>query len=242
MDAPRFHEPGMHTAFGGVLDYRLDKIKDRVGGDWLDLGCADGYYSIGLHERGAATVTGIEVDPALVARAEGLEHPESVRFMLGEGERLPFDDNSFDGVLVNEVLEHVEDDAATLREVARVLRPGGTLALFGPNRWFPLEGHGARWSDTRTLSSKPVPLMPWLPKRLTSRVATARNYWPGEMVDLVTRAGLRVERRSWALARFEQYPWLPERAAAWYRSHMTTIESSPLARFFAVSTFVLARA
>jgi SAM-dependent methyltransferase len=243
MTQPRFPGPGGHTAYGGILDYRLEKIA-RLGalrGEWLDLGCADGYYSVGLAERGATSVLGIDVNPRLVARASELAHPKGVSFLVADGDRLAFDDDSFDGVLLNEVLEHVEDDMLTVREIARVLRPGGVLALFSPNRWFPFEGHGARLSETRVLLSRPVPLMPWLPKRLTSRFATARNYWPHELTRLVLDANLEIITRSWALAQFEQYPWIPDRAAHWYRSNVARIERSPVARFLAVSTLVFAR-
>ena len=213
-----------------------------VHGDWLDLGCADGYYAVGLAERGASSVVGVEVDPDLVRRADGLPHPANVRFTLaGEG-RLPFEEASFDGVLLNEVLEHVADERAVFSEIVRVLRPGGTLALFSPNRFFLFEGHGARWSETRALWSRPVPLMPWLPRRLTDRVATARNYWPWELERLVTDAGLSIKHREWSLAQFEQYPWLPARAGAWYRRNLARIQRSPAARFLAVSTFILAQA
>ena len=167
-------------------------------------------------------------------------HPDNVTFMQGQGEELPFDESVFDGVLLNEVLEHVNDEAFTLNEIKRVLRPGGVLALFSPNRWFPFEGHGARWSSTRSLWRWPVPLMPWLPTRLTNRVATARNYWPGQLETLVTQAGLRILAREWAIAQFEAYPWIPARSARWYRRHIPAVEQSPLARFLAVSTFILA--
>jgi len=243
MSAPRFPHPGHHTAYGGMLDYRLDKVA-RAGvlhGDWLDLGCADGYYSVGLAERGATSVVGAEVNADLVQRANELPHPESVRFVLAGDGKLPFEDASFDGVLLNEVLEHVADERAVFSEIVRVLRPRGTLALFSPNRFFPFEGHGARWSETRALWSRPVPLMPWLPRRLTHRVAAARNYWPWELERLATDAGMTVRHRDWALAQFEQYPWLPQRATAWYQRNLERIERSPAARFLAVSTFVLAQ-
>jgi demethylmenaquinone methyltransferase / 2-methoxy-6-polyprenyl-1,4-benzoquinol methylase len=50
-----------------------------------------------------------------------------VRFVLGQGERLPFADGSFDAVMFTYLLRYVDDPATTLRELTRVLRPGGTL-------------------------------------------------------------------------------------------------------------------
>jgi ubiquinone/menaquinone biosynthesis C-methylase UbiE len=226
-----------------MIDYRLGKLDERgvIHGDWLDLGCADGYWSIALAERGAGSVVGMEPIQERVDGAQSRPHPPSVSFGVGNSEKLPFPDGSFDGVLLNEVLEHVENEEATLREIARVLRPGGYLALFSPNRWFPFEGHGARWSADRSFSH-PVPLMPWLPARFSRRFASARNYWPRDLRRLVTDAGMEVSESGWALIQFAQYPWLPARAISSYRRNLARIERSPFARFVAVSVFVLARA
>jgi ubiquinone/menaquinone biosynthesis C-methylase UbiE len=244
VDQPRFPKLGGHTAYGGILPYRLGKLErcGVIAGEWLDVGCAEGYYTVGLAERGAANVVGLDTSVDRVEQARALPHPDTVTYVQGESERLPFEDDSFDGVFLNEVLEHVADEGATLREINRVLRPGGVLALFSPNRWFPVEGHGARWSDTSSVSRRPAPLMPWLPKRLTNRFAEARNYWPSELVRLVSDAGMTIVNRGWALAQFELYPWLPKRVVEWYRRNLSTIERSPAARFFAVSTFILAEA
>lgn len=241
LSSPRFHEPGSHTAYGSTLDYRIAKLERRgiVEGAWLDLGCAEGYYACALGRR-ATSVVGLDPDANLIDRATRATHPDNVQFVQGRGEELPFDRSVFDGVLLNEVLEHVADEASTLNEIKRVLRPGGVLALFSPNRWFPFEGHGARWSPTRSLWPWPVPLMPWLPTRLTNRVATARNYWPGELEALVTEAGMEILAREWATAQFVAFPWIPARCARWYRRHLPAVEQSPVARFLAVSTFILA--
>lgn len=242
VSSPRFPGSGGHTAHGGVMPYRLGKLADRgiIHGDWLDVGCAEGYFALGLADRGASSVVGIEPIAERVALAREQARP-NVSFVLGTGEGLPFADASFDGVLLNEVLEHVADERATLAEIVRVLRPGGHLALFSPNRWFPFEGHGARWSETRMLLDQPVPLMPWLPDRWTAPLRTARNYWPGQLAALVTAAGLQLDWRGWALIQFEQYPWLPPGPTRWYRRHLNQIEVSPLARFFAVSTVIVGR-
>ena len=160
-----FPSPGGHTAYGPMVGYRLGKLEERgiLHGDWLDCGCAQGYYAAALAERGASTVVGVDAIERLVAYADEQPHPPTVTFQVASAEHLPFADDSFDGVLMNEVLEHVADEEATLRELARVLRPGGHLALFSPNRWFPFEGHGARLFRQRVVINQPVPLMSWLP-------------------------------------------------------------------------------
>jgi ubiquinone/menaquinone biosynthesis C-methylase UbiE len=240
---PHFLQPGGHTAHGPMVDYRLGKLADLgvLSGEWLDLGCAEGHWSVALAQRGASGVIGVEPIESRVAEANARPHPPTVSFAVGQAEALPMPDQSFDGVLLNEVLEHVAHEQATLREVVRVLRPGGHLALFSPNRWFPFEGHGARWNEHRSLWGRPVPLMPWLPARLTRRFATARNYWPRQLRDQITRAGMEISCSGWALIQFAQYPWLPESMIHSYRRNLPRIEHSPLARFFAVSVFVLAR-
>lgn len=239
---PRFLEPGGHTAYGSTIDYRLGKLQERglIRGDWLDVGCAQGFWTLALSEKGATTVVGIEPEPALVRGARSHPHPPTVSFEVAAAEALPFPDGSFDGVLLNEVLEHVLDEVITLREIARVLRPGGCLVLFGPNRWFPFEGHGARLSEHKSLIPRPVPLMPWLPSRLTRRFATARNYWPRQLRDLVTDAGLTVVEQAWALAQFDRYRWMPQVMISAYRRRITQIEVSTGGRFLAVSTMLIA--
>ena len=56
--------------------------------------------------------------------------------LLGDAHRLPFPDGAFDAVILSEVLEHIPDDRHAIAEVARILRPGGTLAVTVP-RWWP---------------------------------------------------------------------------------------------------------
>ena len=240
---PQFLEPGGHTAYGSAVDYRLGKLEAHgpIEGDWLDCGCAEGYYSVALTERGARTVVGVDVIAARVEAAKSLPHPPSVTFELAGAGSLPFDDCTFDAALVNEVLEHVEDEGKSLRDIARVLRPGGRLALFSPNRWFPFEGHGARLPNGRDLLTVPVPVMPWLPARLTRHVATARNYWPGQLRAVIADAGFEIVSSEFSLAQFDRYRWMPPPLIESYRRNIPRIERSPLARFAAVSTFVLAR-
>ena len=106
-------------------------------GPLLDLGCGSGSFlsAIGPMGRPMAGVD-IAMRWLLVARKrldeEGLGH---VPLACGGAERLPFADRSFAGVVAGDVIEHVGDQDATLREAHRVLEPGGRMFLASPNRF-----------------------------------------------------------------------------------------------------------
>jgi SAM-dependent methyltransferase len=242
LGGPAFLERGSSTAYEQTVPYRLGKLAEHgvLRGDWLDCGCAEGGYTRALVAGGARSAIGVDVEEDRVREAEDAPHPPEVGFQVAPAERLPFAAERFDGVLLNEVLEHVGDEGAALREIRRVLRPGGHLALFSPNRWFPFEGHGARSPRGWTLDV-PVPLLPWLPARLTRRVMRARNYWPRELRDLVRANDFEIVAMRSAFPQFEVFPWMPPSAIARYRRLIPTLERVPGARRLGVSTFVLAR-
>jgi SAM-dependent methyltransferase len=230
------------TAVGRNVTYRLGKVGAHVAiaGRWLDCGCADGGYSGALRSAGAATVAGTDVEAERIARAqERWRDDDALEFVHAPAEALPFPSASFDGVFFNEVLEHVDDEARSLAEIHRVLRPGGTLAVLVPNRYFPFEGHGLRIGSRRL--NIPVPLVPWLPGRLTRHVLRARNYWPSEVRALVRDNGFEIQAQESVFPIFEVFPWLPGRVYRWYVRNLPRIERLPVIRRFGVSTLVVAR-
>ncbi len=240
-DAPHF-APGRSTAVGSNVTYRLGKLQEQelVRGVWLDCGCASGGYTKALTEGGAERAIGIDVDPRRVLGAEQEKNgSKGVLFSCATSEALPFAEHSFDGVLLNEVLEHVRDENLTLEEIFRVLRPGGHLALMSPNRYFPFEGHGMKLLGK--VYYFPIPILPWLPSRLAVRFMRARNYWPGELKQLARRAGFEIVASRSILPVLEVYPWLPRPLIKWYRRAMPILEQVPFARRFGVSTLVLAK-
>jgi ubiquinone/menaquinone biosynthesis C-methylase UbiE len=233
---------GDSTAFGGAVDYRLGKVErlTRIGGRWLDCGCAKGDYTVGLIRHGASETVGTDVSRTeIVAARERWKEHGATSFVVAAAEEMPFPNESFDGILLNEVLEHVADEDRALQELRRLLVPGGHLLVFSPNRWFPFEGHGAVIGRIRL--PFPVPLLPWLPARLTRRWRLARNYWPGELRDLVRSAGFDVVAVDSALPLFARYHWLPERIARLYERHFASIEQQRLVRRFGVSTIIAAQ-
>jgi len=97
----------------------------------LDVGCGNGIYTQHLARKcGGAVGVDHNEKNLLWARRE---FPQC-EFVLSNGENLPFADASFGAVMLTEVLEHTRDDRETLREIARVCRPGGTLLLSTPHR------------------------------------------------------------------------------------------------------------
>jgi 2-polyprenyl-6-hydroxyphenyl methylase/3-demethylubiquinone-9 3-methyltransferase len=106
--------------------FGLDRGTIRV----LDVGCGGGLVSEALASLGYQ-VTGVDLSAGAIAAAR--RHAESsgvgVRYQVGSAYQLPADDASMDMVVLSDVLEHLHDLPAAVREVARVLRPGG-IAVF----------------------------------------------------------------------------------------------------------------
>lgn len=96
-------------------------------------------------------------------------HQLTEQVLCGAGEALPLPGEYFDLVLSHEVLEHVQDDQAAIREIVRVLRPGGRLVLFVPNRGYPFETHGIYWQGKYRFGN--IPLVNYLPRSLRNRLA-----------------------------------------------------------------------
>ena len=114
---------------------------DRV----LDMGAGAGRHAFEVYRRGADIVALDynladlkDVKGLFGAMAEAGEAPvgASANTVNGDGTRLPFPDGTFDRIICSEVMEHIPDDAAAARELARVLKPGGTLAVTVPT-WLP---------------------------------------------------------------------------------------------------------
>lgn len=125
-----------------TVDY--DRLGLRAGERVLDLGAGAGRHAFEAYRRGARVVAvdlsrqelaEVAATFAVVA-AEHTLPDDGAACVNGDATRLPFPDGCFDRVIASEVLEHVPDDRAALRELARVLRPGGTLAVTVP-AWLP---------------------------------------------------------------------------------------------------------
>ena len=126
-----------------TVDY--DRLIVEEGHAVLDLGCGFGRHAYESLRRGA-TVTACdmalpelqEVRATYAAMIQANEIPSSATAFAcaGDATQLPFNDCSFDKIIASEVLEHIHDDDEALRELFRVLKPGGTIAITVP-AYFP---------------------------------------------------------------------------------------------------------
>jgi SAM-dependent methyltransferase len=126
----------------------------------LDVGSGVGAMLVALAEAGAARVVGLEVDPARhhLARVRTRAMP-AVECVLAPDGALDCPDGAFDIAIACHVIEHVDEPAAFVRQLARVLRPGGRAFVSCPNRLWPVEAHSR------------LPAVTWLPRSAAAVVA-----------------------------------------------------------------------
>lgn len=197
-------------------------VQERLRGLILDNGCGLGMYVEHLAPYGGRVV-GMEYELQRAVEA----HQRSAHILSAAGENLPFPSNTFDLMLSHEVLEHVQDDRQAVREMVRVLRPGGRLALFVPNRGYPFETHGIYWRGRYRFGN--IPLVNYLPRRLRDRLAPhVRVYSPRELEKLFAGLPVRILQRTVIFGAYDnmiaRYPG-PGRLL---RSLLQALEQTPL--------------
>lgn len=138
---------------------RLEKAQVLIAG------CGVGTYAAQIRRRYTPDVEAFDIEAERVSEAR-VETPHA---LVAAAEALPYSDNQFDTILSHEVLEHVLDDRKSIQEMVRVLKPGGRVIIFVPNRWYPFETHGHYWRGSYHFGN--TPLINYLPDVLRNRLA-----------------------------------------------------------------------
>jgi demethylmenaquinone methyltransferase/2-methoxy-6-polyprenyl-1,4-benzoquinol methylase len=126
----RYDRTGAAMSFGQDPRWRramVDAVRPEPGQRILDVATGTGMVARAVAQRGA-TVTALDQSEAMLGVARA--HPHTgITFVQGEAEHLPFEDASFDALTFTYLLRYVDDPAATMRELARVVKPGGHLGM-----------------------------------------------------------------------------------------------------------------
>ncbi len=138
MDTAKYSE----RRFAELEEYRDDKfnlkkvykfiekyVPNKEGKKLLDIGCADGSFAALLQKKGF-DVYGIDIAKKAIRRARS----KGIKAKVGDlGKKLPYKSNSFDVIIMCEVIEHIFDTDFLLREIYRIIKKGGFLFITTPN-------------------------------------------------------------------------------------------------------------
>jgi SAM-dependent methyltransferase len=182
-----------------VLTVDFDRLGLCPGDRALDMGCGAGRHAFEMYRRGADVIA-LDQDADELAKVrewfaamrDAGEVPSGAEADVKEGDALalPFADGEFDRVVAAEVLEHIPADIEAIQELARVLRPGGTLAITVP-RWLP---EVICWQLSREYHDTPG--------------GHIRIYTDKELATKAEKAGLELTGKAYAHGLHSPYWWL----------------------------------
>jgi len=120
-------DQGMEERHWQTAKHALARMPVEAGDTVLDLGTGSGYALRALRERGAGRAYGLDGSPEMAHNARSYTDDSDVGFVVGDFGALPFADDAVDHAFSMEAFYYAADPHETLREIRRVLRPGGTF-------------------------------------------------------------------------------------------------------------------
>jgi SAM-dependent methyltransferase len=212
------------------LDMIVQAVGERIHGKILENGCGVGMYVEHLSPFGGE-VTGLEYDFERAAEAR----ENSPQIINAAGEFIPLSSSAFDLILSHEVIEHVQDDQAAIREMIRVLKPGGRIALFCPNRGYPYETHGIYWKGQYHFGNKLF--VNYLPRSLRNKLAPhVRVYSKKDLQKLFVGLPVKFIERTIIFGAYDNIIARFGALGKTLRSLLQFLEKTPL-KFFGLSHF-----
>lgn len=195
----------------------------------LDVGCGPGTVTVDLAERlTQGSVIGVDASDDVLEAARGLADAHgttNITFEHANAYELPFEDHSFDVVFAHQLLQHLSDPVAALREMRRVARPGGIVAVrdtdYGAMTWYPESAELTEWNMLYHEVTHAYGFEPDAGRRLTSWVRDAgfdpatiepgasvwcyatpddRAWWGGLWAERCTQSNFAVQAKDSALA------------------------------------------
>jgi ubiquinone/menaquinone biosynthesis C-methylase UbiE len=176
----------LRTGTRDVAALRLERCLEAIAGKTgklLEIGCGAGRYTRAfMHYRPDLQIYGCDISHTALKEARTADPTGRIEYALGDALNLPYQDNSFDIVVLFDVFEHVTDVGRAADEVARVLKPDGLFHCF-----VPCEGN-RRTLFSLLRNSKLLPIHRWKREHIGHiQILTTQH-----MQNLLTRRGLKV--------------------------------------------------
>ncbi len=209
----------------------------RPGMRVLDVGCGPGTITrdLGALVGSEGDVLGVDIDAGVIAQAASACDLSQVRFAVGDALRLDANDSVYDVVHAHQVLQHLADPVAALREMRRVTRPGGLVAVrdadYAAMTWYPSVPALDRWQEVYRAAARAHEGEPDAGRRLLSWANAAgfaqivpsasawcfatpedRQWWGGMQADRIVASRIAGQAVELGLATEAE---LPELATGW---------------------------
>lgn len=245
VEAP--HSLGASSA-ASIADFAIKKRKRQIlkyisleGKVILDVGCGNGLYTLALDKLARKTI-GVDIRQEALAEAtkSKAELARDTGFIRAQAESLPLRDLTFDVVFLVEMLEHVQSEERTLEEAHRVLKYGGFLLIYVPNKLYPFDVHGLQIGQTRIGSLyAPVFFFSWFPQSIRDKFQRARIYTKGQITRLIERHGFIIQTVD------HMYPPLDRIGSRFAKSVLrkllSILEHNRFLKRFGMSIFIVAQ-
>lgn len=231
------HNPSAKAALRGEPSYvwrdgqerRLRMIRhwgDIDGAKVLEAGCGVGMYASQIRRRYSLDVEAFDVE---LGRIEDARR-DTPHALVAAAETLPYRTDLFDVIISNEVIEHVIDDRKAVVEMVRVLKPGGRIILFCPNRWYPVEQHGHYWKGEYHFGN--TPLINYLPDRWRNKLAPhVRTYMGRQVRALFDRLPVTIVHHSRVFGGYDNIIHRSPHVGRWLRDFLYVLERTPFQLF-----------
>jgi len=208
--------------------------EDRINGVILEDGCGVGSY-LNRFMQTASHAVGIEIEYERGHAAKQICPDDNTDIVNSCGEYLPFASDTYDLILSHEVIEHVTDDLLTVHEMVRVLKPGGRIVLFCPNRGYPFETHGIYWKGKYHFGNKLF--VNYLPRSVRDKLAPHVNiYTRGDLEKLFVGQPVKFIYRSVVFGAYDNIIQRHPTIGKALRAVLQGLEKTPL-RILGLSHF-----
>jgi SAM-dependent methyltransferase len=195
----------------------------------LEAGCGMGMYTSQFRRRFSPYVEAFDLELERVQAARQ-DTPDA---LVAVAEAVPYRSDWFDTILSNEVIEHVKDDRIAAAEMVRVLKPGGRIVIFCPNRWYPVEQHGHYWKGRYHFGN--TPLINYLPDRWRNQLAPhVRTYTAHQLKGLFDGLPVKIIYHTRIFGGYDNIVRRYPRLGGLLRGVLYRLERTPF-RFFGLS-------